>query len=119
MPEINNGPFPDELKGWNWGAFLLSWIWSIGHNVWIGLIALVAPAWLVMAIILGIKGNDRAWQNRQFKSVEEYKEIQKAWTKWGIITVIAALVLGVISIILYIVLFNAVIRPPTSIMLDR
>ena len=32
---------PEEIKGWNWGAFFLSAIWSIAHSVWIGLLALV------------------------------------------------------------------------------
>jgi hypothetical protein len=107
MPEINNGPLPEELKGWNWGAFLLSWIWAIGHNVWIGLIALFGPASLVMSIILGIKGNEWAWQYRQFKSLDEFKEIQKAWTKWGIIVAVAQLVLGIMFMILYAVIFVA------------
>ncbi len=108
MPEINNGPLPEELKGWNWGAFLLSWIWAIGHNVWIGLIAILPPAALIMSIILGIKGNEWAWQNRQFSSVEEYKGIQKAWTKWGIIAAIASVILGIILSILYVAIFAAV-----------
>ena len=119
MLEINNGPLPEELKGWNWGAFLLSWIWAIGHNVWIGLIALIGPASLIMAIILGIKGNEWAWQYRQFKSVEEYKEIQKAWMKWGIIAAIAQLVLGIIFIILYAAIFSAVMIQQTGTVLNN
>jgi len=23
---------PDEIDRWNWGAFLLNWIWGIGNN---------------------------------------------------------------------------------------
>ena len=100
MPEVNNGPLPEELKGWNWGAFLLNWIWAIGHNVWIGLLALIPYVGIVMAIVLGIKGNEWAWQNRQFSSVEQYKEVQKAWTKWGIIVLIISVVIGIIVSVL-------------------
>ena len=28
---------PAELDQFNWGAFLLTWIWGIGHRVWIAL----------------------------------------------------------------------------------
>ena len=34
-------PIPDDLNRWNWGAFFLTWIWSLGNAVWIGLIALI------------------------------------------------------------------------------
>ncbi len=32
---INNSvseTIPDGIKGWSWGAFLLSWIWAIGNR---------------------------------------------------------------------------------------
>lgn len=29
------GPVPDEVKGWNWGAFFLTWVWGIGNRLWI------------------------------------------------------------------------------------
>ena len=32
---------PKEVHGWNWGAFLLNWIWGIGNNVWLALLALI------------------------------------------------------------------------------
>jgi len=30
---------PPGVKGWSWGAFLLNWIWAIGNQTWIGLLA--------------------------------------------------------------------------------
>lgn len=95
-------PFPDELRGWNWGAFFLSWIWAIGNQVWIGLLALLGPVWLVMMIILGLKGNEWAWKARKFISVETFKKTQSTWAKWGI-------VLFIIQIILIILAVSAVI----------
>ncbi|MCL0038599.1 hypothetical protein M1N10_06280 [Thermodesulfovibrionales bacterium] len=74
---------PDEIKGWNWGAFLLSWIWAIGNSTWIGLLALIPYVGLVMMIILGVKGNEWAWKNRKWESVEHFKRVQKAWAQWG------------------------------------
>src|SRR5450830_948861 len=71
-----NGPFPAELNHWNWGAFLLSWIWSIGNSVWIGLLAIFGPISLIVAIVLGIKGNEWAWKAKKWDSVEHFKTVQ-------------------------------------------
>ncbi|MCK5641018.1 MAG: hypothetical protein KAJ19_09485, partial [Gammaproteobacteria bacterium] len=48
---------PPEISGWNWGAFLLSWIWGIGNSVWIALLCLIPCVGFVMAFVLGAKGN--------------------------------------------------------------
>jgi hypothetical protein len=82
-----NGSFPAELDHWNWGAFLLSWPWALGHRVWIGLLAIlpVGPLPLIMAIILGARGNEWAWQNRKFRSIEDFRSTQSGWVRWGAI----------------------------------
>lgn len=97
MPLSLNGPFPEELNKWNWGAFFLNWIWAIGNKTWIGLLA-ISPISVIMYIILGIKGNEWAWQNRKFESVEQFKKVQKAWSIWGLIIF---LVLIIIEQIIY------------------
>lgn len=87
---------PDEIKGWNWGAFLMNWTWSIGNQTWIGLLALVPYAGLIMAIILGVKGSEWAWQNRRFESVEQFKTVQRIWAYWGLGIFIVGLLAGII-----------------------
>lgn len=87
---------PDEIRGWNWGGFLLNWIWSIGNKTWIGLLSLIPYLGFVMAIVLGVKGNEWAWQNREWESVEQFKEVQKKWTIWGVIILVVGIVLSVI-----------------------
>jgi hypothetical protein len=86
-----NTPVPPEIVGWNWGAFLLTWIWGIGNNVWISLIALagVVPyvgwiASLTMMIILGLRGNEWAWQQKKWESIEHFRKNQRTWMWWGI-----------------------------------
>ena len=74
---------PKEIRGWNWGGFLLSWIWGIGNNVWIALLALIPYVGIVMAIILGIKGNEWAWQKKKWDSIETFKKTQRTWANWG------------------------------------
>jgi hypothetical protein len=80
------GDVPPEIKEWNWGAFFLTWIWGIGNRVWLALIGL-APVPLVglaMMIILGIKGNEWAWQCKKWDSVEQFRHRQRIWMYWGI-----------------------------------
>lgn len=94
---------PDEIKGWNWAAFLMGPIWSIGHSVWIGLLGFVPWVGFIMLIVLGMKGGEWGWQNRKFESVEQFKQVQKIWVKWGI----GLWILSVILWILYLAVFAA------------
>lgn len=48
-----NNDFPQELKGFNWGALFLTWIWGIGHKVWIALYSLL---FYIVSLIGGIFG---------------------------------------------------------------
>lgn len=80
-----NGPMPAELHGWSWGAFCLSWIWGIGNSTYIAFLVFVPFANVVMPFVLGAKGNEWAWTHRKFESVAQFKEVQKAWTIWGLV----------------------------------
>jgi hypothetical protein len=95
-----NIPVPPEIKHWNWGAFFLSWIWGIFHEVWISLIALCPYVGLIINIILGIKGNEWAWQARRYNSVEEFKKREKKWAIAGAI-VWAVIIIPTTIILLY------------------
>lgn len=88
---------PQEIKGWNWGAFLLNWIWSIGNQTWIGLLALIPYAGFVMAIVLGVKGNEWAWQNRQWASIQQFKTVQRIWAYWGLALLILGVMIGIMA----------------------
>jgi hypothetical protein len=72
---------PPELQGWNWGAFLLTWIWGIGNKVWLALLALIPIpiAGLAVAIVLGVKGNEWAWQSKKWDSIEQFRRTQRTW----------------------------------------
>jgi hypothetical protein len=88
---------PAEIRGWNWGASLLGWIWALGNKRYnfavYGLAVymlsfLLGPlgwaAEIAIGIILGMKGNEWAWQSRKWESVEHFKKTQKTWLIWGI-----------------------------------
>jgi len=88
--------FPDGVKGWSWGGFLLNWIWAIGNKTWIGLLAFVPYIGLVVSIYLGIKGRELAWKNKKWDSLEHFNQVQKSWTKWSLIVIVGALVIGIL-----------------------
>jgi serine/threonine-protein kinase len=78
-------PVPSEIRGWNWGAFLLPGLWPLSNKVWIGLLSWVPLVGIVMRFILGAKGNAWAWRSRQWKSIQDFKAHQRAWTIAGLV----------------------------------
>ncbi|PQV64432.1 prepilin-type processing-associated H-X9-DG domain-containing protein [Abditibacterium utsteinense] len=79
-----NAVLPPELRGFNWGALLLSWVWAIGNKSWIGLLGIVPVIGFFVRFFLGFKGNQMAWKNRQWQSVEQFRATQKTWTIAGL-----------------------------------
>ena len=80
-----NAVVPPEVDRWNWGAFLLTWIWGVGNNTFIALLTLVPVVNIVMWVVLGIKGSAWAWQNNRWDSVDHFKRKQREWALWGAI----------------------------------
>ena len=97
-------PVPAEIQGWNWGAFLLGFLWSLGNRVWIGLLwaipyvefirvilqGIKGNEWVwkigfLLAILQGIKGNEWAWKSRSWANIEQFKANQREWTIVGLI----------------------------------
>ncbi|MGB7442418.1 MAG: serine/threonine-protein kinase [Coleofasciculaceae cyanobacterium] len=76
-------PVPDEIKGWNWGAFLMPWFWALTNNVWVGLLAFVPQIGWIIAIALGVRGNELAWKSRKWRSLEQFKAHQRGWAIAG------------------------------------
>ncbi len=72
---------PDEIKGWSWGAFGWTWIWGLGNSTYLALIAIVPGLGFIMQIVLGIKGNEWAWKNKKWDSVEHFKKVQRTWAR--------------------------------------
>jgi hypothetical protein len=74
---------PPEINRWNWGAFLLNWIWGVGNNTFIALLTFVPFLGLIMPFVLGAKGNAWAWRNGRWDSIEHFKRVQRSWAIWG------------------------------------
>ena len=84
---------PAEIDRWNWGAFLLNWIWGIGNNTFIALLVFVPLLGLVMPFVLGAKGSRWAWRNGRWESIDHFKRVQRAWAKWAVIIYCGVIVL--------------------------
>lgn len=91
---------PDEIKGWNWGAFLLSWIWGLGNDTYISFLVFIPIFGLAWSFVLGVKGNEWAWQNRTWRSVEQFKKTQKTWAIAGTIITLLELLITVCAILI-------------------
>ena len=74
---------------WNWGAFLLNWIWGLGNSTYIALLMFVPFVNIAMPFVLGFRGNEWAWRNRKWDSLEQFKSVQKKWAIWGLIVWLA------------------------------
>ena len=82
---LSNVPaeIPPELDRWNWGAFLLNWIWGLGNDTFIALLTLVPGLGFIMMIVLGLRGNRWAWRNGRWDSVEHFRRVQRRWAIWA------------------------------------
>ncbi len=94
---MGENTFPEGVKGWSWGAFLLNWIWAIFNKTWIGLLAFIPYVGIIMAIVLGFKGREWAWKNKQWESVEHFNAVQKKWSYWAVVILLVIIVLGIAS----------------------
>lgn len=82
---------PAEIDRWNWGAFLLNWIWGIGNDTYVALLMFVPIVNVVMIFVLGAKGSAWAWRNRRWRDVEHFKSVQRKWAIWGVVVWVAVI----------------------------
>ena len=95
----NSAPLPPGIAGWSWGAFLLNWIWAIGNSVCIGLLAIIPYVGFIFAIYIGIKGREMAWRKRRWESIEHFNQVQRSWSKWGVILTVGIMGLAMLAAI--------------------
>lgn len=102
-PENTSGQpsavLPEELKGLNWGALFLGWIWAIAMK---NILAFLLCFFLggIGNIICLFTGNQWAWQTRNFASIEEFRQVQKAWFVWGLVIFLIGIGIGLLVAII-------------------
>ncbi|HEX4353942.1 MAG TPA: cytochrome c oxidase assembly factor Coa1 family protein [Polyangiales bacterium] len=74
---------PPEIDRWNWGAFLLNFVWGLGNGVRLAWLMWVPLVGLAMPFVLGWKGNAWAWRRGGFRSVEHFQQVQRRWAQVG------------------------------------
>jgi hypothetical protein len=106
-------PMPIEARGWNWGAFFLTWIWGVGNQVYLALLVFlpgVAAVFLedsllalipllvelAFMVVLGVKGSEWAWRHRAWQSVEHFRRTQRKWAWAGLVWFLLATSVGVL-----------------------
>jgi len=96
-PKAPVSDLPAGLRGWNWGAFMFTWIWGIVNKVWISFLVFIPMLNIVWVFVLGAKGNEWAWKARSWDSLDHFQRHQKAWKPWAI----AVFILGILSMVAY------------------
>jgi len=99
---------PAAVKRWNWGAFLLSWIWGLGNKTYIALLSLIPVVNLVMIFVLGAKGSAWAWKNKQWESAEQFTRVQGLWTAFGLGLLAGYIIALILVVVALVVTFNNV-----------
>lgn len=90
-PENNSGtggPVPPEIarKRWCWGALGLGPIWSAYNGLpWLAPLQLIPVLAFVITAYLFYAGHGLAWQNRRFRSREQYFKTMRVWNIAGMI----------------------------------
>lgn len=90
---------PPEIQRWNWGAFLLNWIWGIGNNTLQALLVFVPLFGFVWMFVVGARGNEWAWRNKRWDSVAQFQATQRKWAKWGVVLLLAWAALAVLFVV--------------------
>lgn len=94
---------PRNLNSFNWGAFLLSWIWGCGNGIYWPLIVLIPyvgwVAGIVIPFVLGFRGNRMAWEKYNGSALA-FEAKQASWTKGAWIFVLSTVGLSVVCSII-------------------
>jgi len=91
LPSGNDPAALRQVRGWNWGAFLASWLWAFAHRQPLlgvaTLLGLLFWQWigLACAVYLGVEGSKLAWRSRPFEDVAHFRRVQRRWMLWGIL----------------------------------
>lgn len=94
----------NEISKWNWGAFLLSIPWGFGNKTYLPLLTLIPVFGFFWMFVCGLKGNEWAWRNNQYRDIEEFNRVQETWNRAGLVMIIVY-----VALILFFVLFFGII----------
>lgn len=108
--EENEKNVPENVKGWNWGAFAYTIFWGIGNKTYLPLLCLIPVFNFVWAFVCGFKGNEWAWQKGNYKDVETFKAVQSTWNRAGL----ANFIVGIAFLLVYLILIVVLVLSATN-----
>ena len=97
LPSGNEPEFIEDARqlGWNWGGFLIPYVWLIGHGrLTLGFLLILSAcvpflglAHLVFypaaALYLGLNGYELAWREQPYHSIHQLEERERTWMLCG------------------------------------
>ena len=98
---VATNEIPNEIKRWNWGAFMFNYVWGIGHRTYLPLLVLIPFFNLVWVFICGAKGNQWAWKNGNYGSAEEFMKMQESWNRAGFVSFIITIAVLVVYFLFF------------------
>ncbi|BBM19598.1 MULTISPECIES: hypothetical protein [Enterococcus] len=105
MDEQSNRIIPDEIKGWNWGAFMYNITWGIGNKSYLPLLCLIPLFNIIWIFVCGFKGNEWAWQKGDYEDIDTFLAVQKTWNRAGLV----GFILFILLMVVYFLFFAAII----------
>ena len=86
-----------DTSKWNWGAFSLYPIWGLFNGCWWGILVgfFLGCFFPIPNIVFGVYGTRWAWENKMWRSAEDFEHTQHNWAIAGIII----FVLNILSIL--------------------
>ena len=94
----------EKLRKWNWGAFLLTPVWTLANNLEIWTILCFVPFVNIgVMFYLGYNGNRLAFDKSKIGSLDDFMIIQKNWGLWGVRIFWLGLLGGLVALIVAVV----------------
>jgi len=53
-----------------------------------------------MAFVLGFKGREWAWRNKEWRDIDHFNRVQHLWSVWGVIVVFGIFGTGIFAAVL-------------------
>jgi hypothetical protein len=71
------------LSDWSWGAFGLTFLWGLYHQLFLSLLMFVPLVNIVVWIMLGAYGRRWAWEKGNWTDIQSFKKSQDKWDTVG------------------------------------
>lgn len=115
---VKGQAFPKNINCFNWGACIITPIWGLFNNTPIACIAFVLPfipylGWLLsilFSIYCGAKGNEWAWENKEWESINHFHSVQRKWAIWAVAIEVALIAVFFSSIMYFSQVFSQYMR---------